>query len=177
MKNFDKVGNRQNEVNATWRWFQMVVEKSKMLRGKEACHIVVGKSSNARSLGTCTYHYAKGMATVTLSPFTVLDLRRITDELDLFYQVAHTAVHEVCHGIVQKKYWNGSKITVLPHGREWNWTMREFGIYDGGACGGTDFPMIFKETEFLHDAFELFQSWRNGEWDVDLYKLCLQSKV
>lgn len=178
MKNFDKVGNRQNEINATWYWFQMMVQKSKMLRS-DTSHIVVGKDSKARSLGSCTYYYDTSVSKVTLSPFTVLDSARIKTANDLFNQVAHTAVHEVCHGIVQKKYWNSAarKIEVLPHGKEWNWTMREFGIMDGAASGGRDFPWLFMETEFLKDARELFETWRHGEFDADLYKLCLQSRV
>lgn len=177
MKNFDKVGNRQNEIAATWYWFQMVVEKSKILRGAEAAHIVVGKDSKARSLGSCTYYYDKRVSKVTLSPFTVLDSARIQTANALFNQVAHTGVHEVCHGIVQKKYCNGSRITVYPHGREWENTMREFGIYDGKACGGRDFPFLFMETEFLKDARELFETWRHGEFDIDSYRACLQARV
>lgn len=179
MKAFCKVSNRQNEINAAWYLFQLFVTKSKMLRGRDAEHIVVGKDSKARSLGSCTYYYDKGTSSVTLSPSTIVDLRRIEDQMDLFYQVAHTAVHEVCHGIIQKKYFNASlmKITVYPHGREWEWTMREFGIFDGAAKGGRGFPMLFKETQFLSDALELFEGWRRGEFNLDLYQLCLQSKV
>jgi hypothetical protein len=175
---FNKGLNRPNEAKAAWLWFQLLVHKSKMLRN-DAAHIVVGKDSQARSLGVCTYYFDQNVSKVTISPYTILDCNRVQTADDLFNQVAHTGVHEVCHGITQRQYYSHAlrRITVNPHGREWNRHMQEFGIYDGQARGGRGFPMLFAETEFLKDARILFEDWRRGEFDGDLWKLCLQSRV
>lgn len=180
MKAFDKVNNRQCEGNAAWYLFQLIVFKSKKIRD-DLKHIRVGKNSVARkTLGWCKYDWRTQIATVSLSPWCALDYWRIHSAEDLYQQVYHTAVHEICHGLTFRKYadHNANKITVQPHGSEWQYFMRKFGIYDAKASGRFEFPKQFVGTEFERDSKVLFQDWRNGEsLDKELFNLCLESNI
>lgn len=181
MRNFCKVNNLQNEVNATSYLFQLIIAKSKMLRDGDARHVIFDGYANAKtSLAYCTYEYKREMSCIKISPFTMVRCHTVKNELDLFNGTVLTAVHEVCHGIIQKRYWNRieKKMEVAPHGKEWKWTMKEFGVENPSRFMTKEFPMLFAQCPFILDALELFQGWRNGErFDKELYMLCLESKV